>query len=40
MKGTRSGTIFVVAAALLWGVGDLFSKLGVTALGPWPAVFI
>ncbi|MEF8835755.1 MAG: EamA family transporter, partial [Candidatus Thermoplasmatota archaeon] len=40
MKDDYGGMIFIIAAALLWGIGDFFSKLGVTALGPWPAIFI
>ncbi|MBS3782249.1 MAG: DMT family transporter [Candidatus Thermoplasmatota archaeon] len=39
MKKEQSGMVFIIAAALLWGIGDLFAKIGVTALGPWPAIF-
>ncbi len=40
MMDDQDGIIFIIAAALLWGIGDLFSKLAVTAIGPWPSIFI
>lgn len=36
----HEGMVFIIAASLLWGVGDFFSKLAVTAVGPWSAVFM
>ncbi len=32
--------IFIITAAFLWGIGDFFSKLSVSALGPWQAAFV
>lgn len=40
MMDDREGMIFIIIAAFLWGVGDFFSKIAVTAIGPWSAVLI
>lgn len=38
-EDTRS-VIFVISAALLWGLGGFLSKLGVSSIGPWNAALI
>ncbi len=40
MKDSRRSMLFIILAAFLWGVGDLFSKLAVDSVGPWQATFI
>lgn len=35
-----SGILFVLVAMVLWGTGAIFSKLGVSALGPWSFTFV
>ncbi|MBS3816815.1 MAG: DMT family transporter [Candidatus Thermoplasmatota archaeon] len=40
MKKDHSNILLILVAAFLWGIGDFFSKIGVTAIGPWSASFI
>ena len=37
---TMNGILYVIVGALLWGVAAVFSKVGISAVGPWPAVLV
>lgn len=35
-----NGILYVIVGAVLWGVAAVVSKISVTVVGPWAAVFV